>query len=386
MKNVYKTLIVLVIFTLTLVVGNPVNSQTSEDLEVVGSVEAMTLNTITVNQLEIDVTSAEMNIPIEVGTIVEVIGELSTNGTITAHEVNAVDDEFELGEAEIIGLLESFDGTTMLINGQTIDVSEADVQDGITFGGFVLVHAILKDDDDVWIARSAESFVASELDDELDEGELILIGTLEVLGNQELTVAGQPISIDATETEIQDILIVGVRVKVRVRITNDEWLALEIENSLGRNEVENNTNSNSNQNNNANDNRNSNANSNDNSASTNPSISEQAAVDMVLEIYPNTRVISINLLEKFGGTLVWEVQTSHGIELNINAESGVILSIQRRNDANNNVNTNLNNNNNFNINQNDNNNDNGNFNSNQNHNTNSNDNNNTNDDDDDDDN
>lgn len=383
MKNVYKTLIVLGIFTLTLVVGNPVNSQTSEDVEVVGSVEAMTLNTITVNQLEIDVTSAEMNIPIEVGTIVEVKGELSTNGTITAHEVNAVDDEFELGEAEIIGLLESFDGTTMLINGQTIDVSEADVHDGITFGGFVLVHAILQDDDDVWIARSAESFVASELDDELDEGELILIGTLEVLGNQELTVAGQPISIDATETEIHDILIVGVRVKVRVRITNDEWLALEIENSLSRKEVENNTNSN--QNNNANDSRNSNSNSNDNSASTNSSISEQAVIDMVLEIYPNTRVTSINLLEKFGGTLVWEVQTSHGIELNINAESGVILSIQRGNDANNNVNTNLHNNTNLNINQNDNNNDNANFNSNQNHNTNSNDNNNTNDDDDDDD-
>ena len=69
-------------------------------------------------------------------------------------------------------------------------------------------------------------------------------------------------------------------------------------------------------------------------------LSEQDAVNRVLEIYPNTTVTSISQQTKFGGTLVWEVQTSHGIEVNIDVACGTILTIETDDDGDSNQNTN----------------------------------------------
>jgi hypothetical protein len=48
-----------------------------------------------------------------------------------------------------------------------------------------------------------------------------------------------------------------------------------------------------------------------------------------MKIYPNTTVTSVLQTTKFGGTLVWEVKTSHGITVNIDVACGIVLSIER---------------------------------------------------------
>ena len=95
-------------------------------------------------------------------------------------------------------------------------------------------------------------------------------------------------------------------------------------------------------------------------------ISQQAATDIVLGVFPNTSIISIELDEKFGGTQVQEVHTGHGIELNIDAQNSSILTIERGDNANTNGNLNTNSNDNANNNTNEKDNDNGNTNSNDN--------------------
>ncbi len=58
-------------------------------------------------------------------------------------------------------------------------------------------------------------------------------------------------------------------------------------------------------------------------------LTAQDASEHVLQIYPNTTITSIEQVTKFDGVLVWEVQTSHGIEINIDVGCGTILTIER---------------------------------------------------------
>jgi len=53
------------------------------------------------------------------------------------------------------------------------------------------------------------------------------------------------------------------------------------------------------------------------------------AISRVLEIYPNTTIISAKQVIKFSGTQVWEIQTSHRIEVNIDVACGYILTIEQ---------------------------------------------------------
>lgn len=69
-------------------------------------------------------------------------------------------------------------------------------------------------------------------------------------------------------------------------------------------------------------------------------LTEQDAVNRVLEIYPNAGVKSVFQQTKFGGKLVWEVQTTHGVEVNIDVACGVILTIEQGGNDNENGNTN----------------------------------------------
>ena len=373
-----RTLLASIALFLGIVV--PGLAQTTGEVELVGIVEAMTLNTVTINEQEIDVSTAEFNTSIEVGAIVQVEGTLNTDGMITARELNPVDEGTVPGEAELIGILESFDGTTMVVNGQTIDISIAGFNGAIRVGELVKVHATATDAG-TWLTREVEPFVADE-NDSVAVGEFEIIGTLEEIGDGFIVVSGQVISI--VDAEVKDPLVPGVLVKVHLSEVNGELLAREVENAntddnnnpnandnanVNQNDNANqNANASQNDNTNQNDNDNQNANDNDNqndNTSTEPEISAQEAINIVLEIYPNTSIIAIELDDKFGGTLVWEIHTSHGLELNIDAQSGVILTIE---------NDNNNTNDNSNINGNDNSNNNVNNNSNNNANTNGNDN------------
>ncbi len=229
-------------------------------------------------------------------------------------------------------------------------------------------------------------------------GETEITGVLESISSGSIVVSGQTINI--VNAEIKNMLIVGSTVKVHVSAVGGALAAREVEttaivddnsntnsnanandNSNANSNANGNSNSNSNANSNANDNTNtnSNANSNDNTNSnsndnsnTSAAVSAQQAIDIVLQVYPTTDILSIELTSKFGDTLVWEVKIRNGIELNIDAQTAVILTIDRHGNDNN---QNNNGNQNGNVNGNDNTDDHGGMGSDDNQNGNSNDNN-----------
>ena len=351
-------------------------AQVSGTVELVGQVEAMTLDTITVNGQVISITGAELNTPIAVGNVVKVEGSLELDGSISAREVGAAEDGVLVDEAELIGTLESFDGTTAIVNGQAIDVSGAEIKAGFVVGEQVKIHAMAVAAN-TWVAREAEPFVSND-DDTNDDNqtpgdEFELTGTLDEVGDGFIVISGQTIIV--TDAEIKDMLVVGVLVKVHVRSDGDSLVAREVENATPSNDnqnandnentnANNNTNVNLNVNSNQNANNNTNNNANDNAQRGEPSVSAQEATTIVTGVFPNTTITELELDTRFGGTLVWEVKTSHGIELIIDATSGAILVIDRNDNGNRNDN---NNNGNGNTNSNDNDdNDNGNSNSNDN--------------------
>ncbi|MCA9913288.1 MAG: hypothetical protein KC496_08055, partial [Anaerolineae bacterium] len=229
-------LIVLALLSMAL----PAFAQTTGEVELVGTVEAMTLDTITVNGQAIDVSTAEINTSVEVGAVVKVEGMLNPDGSISAREVNAVAEGVQPGEAELIGILTSFNSSTMVVNGQTIDISTAELYPGLTVGEMVKVHAVATADG-TWIAREAEPYSPAAEDDGTGlPGEFEITGTLEAVGDGSITVAGQSIVI--TGAEVKSALVVGVRVKVHVSLVDGVLVAREVENAVS--DMNDNTNSN----------------------------------------------------------------------------------------------------------------------------------------------
>ncbi len=358
-----------------------VSAQITNIVELVGAIESMSSNTITVNSQTVDISAAEINTALEVGAIVKVEGALQ-GGVIVARQVNAVADGLQPGEAELVGVVESMSGSTLVVNGQTIDISAAEVQAGVVVGETVKVHGIASGAN-IWQARQVELFQA--VDDSSQQpvaGEFEVTGTLDSIGSGVIVVAGQTISIGSAE--INDPLVLGTLVKIHVSVVNGQLTAREVENAVTGADDNSNANDNAADNSNTNENSNDNAaeNGNDNAAdnsndnaddngndntSAGTAISAQQAIDIVLGVYPTTTIRSIELTTKFGGTLVWEVKIGNRIELNIDAQSGVILTIDRPGDDNNqngNANSNGNDNRDDNGNGNDNRDDNGNGNDN----------------------
>ena len=392
-SHIFRTLFVVVFVLLSAVYGW---AQTPGEVELVGEVVGMTLDTITVNGQEINIVGAELDVPLALLILVEVEGTLNPDGSITARQVSAAQEDVIAGEAELIGTLDSFDGATMTVNGQVVDVTNAEIKTGITFGGSVKIHAMATGAN-TWLAREAEPHVPDVHDNnnaEIEQqptpaGEFEIIGSVEEVGAESIMVAGQTISI--VGAEIKDSFVAGISVKVHVRLVDGVLVAREIENFVGddnnnddignRNTNVDNNNPASN-NNLANLNTNGNANtdfansntdeSNTNTANQNTNnlnstntnttnndntvsgtqISEQQAIARVQEIYPNALIVSSELETKFGGVLVWEIKTSHGVEVNINVDNGVILTIEADDGGNGNVNNNVNNGNGTNANNN----------------------------------
>ena len=360
----HKRFVAVLLIGLLTLLAFPAAAQIAGEVELVGTVDAMTVNTITVNSQIIDVSTAEINTTAQIGTVVRVEGTLNPDGSISAREVNAAEPGFQPGEAEIIGILENVTGNTLRVSGQTIDFTNAEFQQGVTVGVRVKVHATATGNN-TWIAREVAPAVADDSvangTNAVVEGEFEITGTLDQVTAGFIVVSGQTIAI--TNAEINTTLVAGTVVKVHVSLVGGVLVAREVEsaaladdnaNSNGNANQNNNLNDNTddngndNSNSNANSNSNSNANGNDNST-VETAITEQAAINIVLGIYPNTTITRIELDDKFDGVLVWEVRTSHGLELNIDAQTGVILTIERRGDddnSNNNANSNRNSNNN----------------------------------------
>ncbi len=225
-------------------------------IELVGLIEAMTVDSITVNQQVIDITSAELNTALELDAAVKVEGWVLTDGTIAAREVNAATPDGLLpGEVEITGVVEALDAASLTINGLVVDISTAEMTDVVAVGDMVKVHASF-DDAGALVAREVALYTPDTPPTAPGE-DFELRGTLEEIGDGYIIVAGQ--SINMLQAEVKTQLQVGALVKVHVRIVNGELVASEVEGWLNHED-------NANSNDNNNDNEGDDDNSNDNGA------------------------------------------------------------------------------------------------------------------------
>lgn len=257
-KRIFSLLIALLaLFSLFLTqsVSMAQSTTTPAQVELVGVIQTMDLDTITVNQQVVNVASAEIKIPLEVGAAVKVEGTISASGQIIAREVKAPNDVqggILPGEIEIVGLLSASDATTMTIGGQIFDVSHAEVKAGVEVGKIVKVHAT-PSATGPWVAREVELSLQVSPDNtntndnnandnsanandnqntndntvNFDQGEFELTGTLTAMDTGSITVEGQTINI--ANAEVKGALVVGALVKVHLSNENGQLVAREVE-------------------------------------------------------------------------------------------------------------------------------------------------------------
>lgn len=209
-------------------------------VELVGLIESVQADAITVNGLVVSLTGAEVSATLDVGAAVWVEGVALDDGTIRAIEVAPAEDGVLLpGELEIVGVLDSLASGAAVVNGLTFDLAVAEVQPGLAVGDLVKVHAGLSTGGD-WIAREIEPFVpdastgsadgssaSATAQPHFDDGEFEIVGTLTNAGEGLIVVAGQ--QIDITGAEMHGTPRLGALVKVHLSLVNGEWVAREVE-------------------------------------------------------------------------------------------------------------------------------------------------------------
>ena len=221
--------------------------QTADTIEFLGVVEAIGQNTITVNGQVIDISSAQVNTPLQVGAAVEVEAIIAPDGQLSAREVNPA--SFLPNEVEIVGTLQGFDGMNITVSGQVIVIRGAQISAIIPIGSRVIVHASLSPQG-TWVARevnpfmddqtpaaSPEPFAPTQTPNPLapvqtpevvpNDDEFEIVGTLQQIGTGFIVVAGLPIGI--VDAEINDPLVQGGLVKVHLSVVNGQLVAREVE-------------------------------------------------------------------------------------------------------------------------------------------------------------
>jgi uncharacterized membrane protein YgcG len=242
----------LILALVTLLIGQAVLAQSAQDtVELVGTIEAVNADgSIVVNGQTITITTAELNVALATGQVVKVEGTLLSDGHIAAREVQApdVDDLQDDDEIELIGIVDSFDGTTLVVSGIPIDVRTAEINSPIVVGQLIKVHASFDANGNL-IARETDDNADDGMpspdstpevgddnggdDDDDRPGEFEITGTLEQVGDGFIMVNGQTISI--TGAEIKNQLVVGALVKLHLSHQNGQLVAREVENARTRN-------------------------------------------------------------------------------------------------------------------------------------------------------
>ena len=245
----YRYGIAALVMVLALVMAQGALAQGSDAgrIEIVGNIEAMDMNTLTVNGLTVDITTAQINTALEIDAAVQVEGVLLMDMSIRATEVNAANMGLLPGEVEFTGVVDAMAADTIVVAGLEFDITTAEVGADVAPGALVKVHAS-QSDTGVWVAR--EVFVAPPAPPTAPDAtpgapaadttptapagavELEIIGTLEQVTDGAIVVSGQ--TIDITGAEIKDTLIVGTLVKVELYMLNGQPVAREVENARQR--------------------------------------------------------------------------------------------------------------------------------------------------------
>jgi hypothetical protein len=199
--------------------------------ELTGVIEDIQIGVVTINKLKIDVRTASVGTPLKVGVVVKVEGFVSATGLV-ARQITQPDATAKGGEAEIVGTLERNDNNMMIIGGQTVDATRAEIKAGVTVGQLVKAEGTLTATG--LLAREVKPVTATTLRDrdqirerDRERGELEITGKVDQVGADFIVVNGQRINLDAAE--IKDKLTVGATVKVHLQFVGGVLVAREVE-------------------------------------------------------------------------------------------------------------------------------------------------------------
>lgn len=224
-------LLVAVVVALTLALTLPVLAQDAV-LEFVGEVQGQTATTITVNGVTVDIQNAEVRGPLAVGALVKVEAAL-INGQYVAREVETrEDDDLRANEIELVGFVQAIDANTLLIGGQLISLSGAQVTPGLDAGA--IVRAQVTSTDTGWVARSVRAFTprangddsSGLIDDFDDDDDFELVGTLQGVGDGFIIISGQ--QFDVSQADVRGLLALGALARVEFEQVGGQWVVTEV--------------------------------------------------------------------------------------------------------------------------------------------------------------
>ncbi len=215
--------------------ATPPPPQGAAYLELIGIVTAFDATTLTINGQVIDISSADIDLQLAVGVLVEVHAWLLADGSIVAYEVDPFDDDdLAPGEIELIGIVTALDGNTLTLGGLTIDISTAVIDDDDTplrVGVLVEIYAVVFPDGRL-VARLVTTEDAANDDDDDDDnddrsrfarGVIVIIGTLDDFDDGSIIIGGQVIII---EVELDLPRVIGARYVIEIRVENANWVVI----------------------------------------------------------------------------------------------------------------------------------------------------------------
>ena len=246
MRSKFIGMMLLMLFALPF--GQGVLAQAVPDnIELIGIVDAIDNNSITINGQIVDISTAEIELAVFPGDTIKIEGTLDSSGQIIAREVGEPGDDPNPSEIEFIGLVDSIDSTSVAIGSMVIDLTGAEISGTIVVGVPLKVHATFADNGSLQAreaqvglapsgssvpqpAATPEASGSPQVTGNNGAGEFEITGILDQVGNGFIVIDDQTISI--IDAEIKDALVPGQLVKVHVSNQNSQLVAREVENAL----------------------------------------------------------------------------------------------------------------------------------------------------------
>lgn len=197
------------------------------DAKAVGVIEAMDATTITVGGVAFDITGAQIDDDgvLAVGVLVEIEFTVAADGRVIALEIDFEDDDIfddngsdDDNDRESRGAIEAMSGSTITVNGQVFDISQAEIDDEGTLAVGVVVdidYVTTTDGRNVALEVEIEGGSDDQSDDDNFRADFVLSGRIEAINESSLTVNG--ITVDINGVDDDDDLEVGDVVTIYFR-------------------------------------------------------------------------------------------------------------------------------------------------------------------------
>jgi hypothetical protein len=188
-----------------------------------GTIETMDANTVTVAGFPVDVSRITPTVPLEVGMVVEVTGLLITGDLVIAAEITVL-EAAPLDETafEYVGVVDSLEGTSLVVNGLTIDISQAEMEEDIDEGDIVRLRALSG------VVREVERIDLDEKEDGEEEAEFKITDVVDRVGENHVVIAGVIVFTVEAETA-GGRLTENALAKIEGRIIEEVLIADKIE-------------------------------------------------------------------------------------------------------------------------------------------------------------